>query len=62
MFASFESYCAFFFSVLACIILLILFQNKLEALERKYRAKHAKEKATIKEVHINEDRRTAKSA
>lgn len=62
MFATLESFSMFYFTCLALVILGIVFEDQLIALEKKHKAKHAKKKTTIKEVHRNEDTRTAKSA
>lgn len=62
MFVNLESFSIFYFTCLVLVILGIVFEDQLIALEKKHTAKHAKKKATIKEVHKNEDRRTAKSA
>lgn len=62
MFVNLESFSIFYFTCLVLVILGIVFEDQLIALEKKHEAKHTKKKTTIKEVHRNEDTRTAKSA
>lgn len=64
MFATIESFSLFFFAGLAIIFLLIAFEDKLEAVEKKHNRKKAKKRAAARaikntEAHRNNIRNTA---